>query len=126
VVAVGARWIVGWFSTAGELGALAVRLLYVAAAFQLLDAANMVARGTLRGTGDVRYTAYLGIALAWLTTPPLTWLLAFWADMGAFGGWIALTIEIGLGAVLFWRRLWRGGWREAAARSRETVLAAAR
>jgi MATE family multidrug resistance protein len=123
VLAVGSPWIVGCFATTNELGSLAVRLLYVAAAFQLIDAANMVARGTLRGTGDVKYTAYVGIALAWVVTPPLTWLLCFKADLGAFGGWLAITIEIGIGAFLFWRRLWRGSWRAAAARSREMVLA---
>jgi MATE family multidrug resistance protein len=66
----------------------------------------------------VRWTAAVGIATAWLSTPPLTWLLAFTLDMGAFGGWIALCLEIIVGAVIFWQRIERGGWLPAAERSR--------
>lgn len=95
-----------------------VELLWVAAAFQLFDGANMVARGVLRGTGDVRYPALIGIVTAWLFTPPLTWLLGYHIGLGALGGWLGLCAEICVGAGLLWWRLECGGWRGAAARSR--------
>lgn len=118
VLSVGAPWIVAPFTSDRVLRDLATSLLYVAAVFQVFDAANVVARGVLKGTGDVRWTAAVGIFTAWLMTPPLTWLLGFACDLGAFGGWIALCGEIILGAALFWRRIITGGWHPAAARSR--------
>ena len=116
-----ARWIVGGFTSNGPLAERAILLLYVAAVFQLFDAANMVSRGALKGTGDVRYTAILGIITAWVLTPPLTWLLGFVCDLGAFGAWIALCLEIVVGAFLFWRRLVKGDWKVFAERSRAEI-----
>ncbi len=113
------------FSEDGELVAVATRLLLVAAVFQLFDAANVVARCVLRGTGDVRWPAVIGIATAWLCTPPMTWLLGYRLGLGAVGGWIGICAEICIGAVLLWWRLERNGWREAAARTRELVEAQA-
>ena len=70
---------------------------------------------------DVRYAAIVGIATSWLTTPPLAWLLGVHAGLGAVGGWLGLAIEIVVGAVLFWHRVQRGGWRPAAAKARRQI-----
>jgi len=102
--------------------ATAVPLLHVAAAFQVADAANVVARGVLRGTGDVRFPAIVGITAAWSLTPPLTWILGRAMGMGAFGGWLGLSAEILAAAGIFWWRLVRRGWRTAAARSRAELV----
>ena len=118
VLAFGAAWIAGLFTTDAAVIAAAIPLLHVAAAFQVVDAANVVARGVLRGTGDVRFPAVVGIAAAWALTPPLCWLLGHELGLGAFGGWIGLSAEIGITSAIFWWRLIRGGWRGAAARSR--------
>ncbi len=118
VFGLGARFIVGLFAPGPEVFETAVRLMYVAVVFLVADGANVVARGILRGTGDVRYAAVVGIVTAWLCTPPITWFLGVHLGMGALGGWIALSVEIFAGATVFWLRLRRGGWRGAAARSR--------
>jgi multidrug resistance protein, MATE family len=122
-LAVGAPWIAGLFTTDAAVIAAAIPLLYVAAAFQVADAANVVARGVLRGTGDVRFPALVGIVAAWALVPPLCWLLGHHLGLGAFGGWIGLSAEIGVTAGIFWWRLVRGGWRGAAARSRASLAA---
>ena len=98
-----------------------VHLLYVAAGFQIFDAANIVARAVLRGTGDVRVPALLAIGSGWSFVPGLTWLLGIHYRLGAVGGWLALTVDISVGALLFWWRLGRGHWRPAAQRSRERL-----
>ncbi len=103
----------------------ALALLHVSFAFLLADAANVIARGVLRGASDVRYAATVGIATAWLTTPPLTWLLGVHAGLGVVGGWIGLAFEIVVGAALFWRRIYRGGWKPAAAAARRAMAGAA-
>lgn len=106
------------FTTEEATRTVAVRLLIVAAVFQVFDAANIVARGALRGTGDVRAAAIIGIGTAWLMTPPLTWFLGLHLGLGALGGWIGLCLEIILGAVLLWMRMRSGIWRRYAAESR--------
>lgn len=105
-----------------ELVATTIGLVYVAAAFQVADAASVIARGVLRGAGDVRYSALVGIITAWVAIPPLTWLLGLHLGMGAFGGWLALSVEIFVGAALFWWRLANGGWRRSAEMTRAEVL----
>jgi MATE family multidrug resistance protein len=104
--------------------AVAVRLLLVASVFQVFDAANIVARGVLRGTGDVRAAALIGVGTAWAMTPPLTWILGLRMGWGALGGWIGLCLEVILGAILLWARLRRGAWRHHAAVSRANLVVA--
>ena len=116
------RWIVGRFTQEPALVHTALCLLSVAAVFQVFDGANIVARGALRGTGDVRFAAWAGILAAWCLTPPLAWLLGGHLGLGAFGGWIGMCVEVIVGAAILWWRLERGGWKAAARRARETVL----
>ncbi|HEU0036646.1 MAG TPA: MATE family efflux transporter [Kofleriaceae bacterium] len=107
------------------LAARATTLVHVALAFLVADAANVIARGVLRGASDVRYAAILGILTAWLTTPPLTWLLGVHLGLGVVGGWIGLALEIIVGAALYWLRVYRGGWKPAAAAARRAMAGAA-
>jgi MATE family multidrug resistance protein len=107
------------------LASRANTLLHVSLAFLVADAANVIARGVLRGASDVRYAAVVGIATAWLTTPPLTWLLGVHWGLGVVGGWIGLALEIVVGASIFWYRVYRGGWRPAAAAARRAMAGTA-
>ncbi|MDX2088590.1 MAG: MATE family efflux transporter [Kofleriaceae bacterium] len=109
----------------GELAARATTLVHIGLAFLIADAANVIARGVLRGASDVRYAAIVGIATSWLTTPPLAWLLGKTAGLGVAGGWIGLALEIFAGASLFWLRVVRGGWRPAAAAARRAMAGTA-
>lgn len=103
------------------LGARATTLVHVSLLFLVADAANVIARGVLRGASDVRYAAIVGIATSWLTTPPLAWLLGITCDLGVVGGWLGLALEIVAGALLFWWRVASGGWRPAAAAARRAM-----
>jgi multidrug resistance protein, MATE family len=103
------------------LAARATMLVHVSLAFLVADAANVIARGVLRGASDVRYAAVVGIATSWFTTPPLAYLFGVVLGLGAVGGWIGLAVEIVVGALLFWLRVWRGGWRPAAAAARREI-----
>jgi MATE family multidrug resistance protein len=107
------------------LAARATMLVHVSLAFLIADAANVIARGVLRGASDVRYAAIVGIATSWFTTPPLAWALGIGCGLGAVGGWIGLAVEIFVGASLFWLRVVRGGWRPAAAAARRSIAGAA-
>ncbi|MBI5533443.1 MAG: MATE family efflux transporter [Deltaproteobacteria bacterium] len=109
------------FTTDPQVRLTTARLLRIAAAFQLFDAGNAVARSVLRGTGDVRYAAIVAVLSAWAATPPLTWLLGFRMGLGAMGGWLGLTVEVVVGCVLLWWRLERGHWKAGAALCRERL-----
>jgi MATE family multidrug resistance protein len=118
LLALGAPLIVAGFTRDPAVVGVAITLLHVAAIFQVFDAMNVVARGVLRGTGDVRFSAVIGVVCAWVCTPPLTWLLGWRAHLGAYGGWIGLCLEIVVSAGLLVWRVERNGWAPAAARAR--------
>ena len=125
VFGLGGEVLASWFTTDAALIALTRTLLLVAALFQVFDGANIVYRGALRGTGDVRFPAVVGILAAWICTPPSMWLLGYKLGMGALGGWIGLSVElIGVAFILWWR-LERLGWHQAAIRARVAGAAAA-
>ncbi len=107
---------------AADVVALALLLLWPAAAYQIFDGLYCGASFCLRGAGDTRVPAITALGLSWLVFVPLTHTLIFapgegWIDglpqfgMGARGGWLALmTYCTLLGCSMFWR--WRvGRWR---------------
>jgi MATE family multidrug resistance protein len=118
LLAVGSRAIASGFTTDAAVLSTATGLLHIAAVFQIFDASNVVARCSLRGAGDVRYAATVGVVTSWLCTPTLAWLLGYHYRLGAFGGWLGLCLEIIVGTVLLWWRLERRGWLPAAMRAR--------
>jgi len=118
VFLVGAAPLMRAFSADPSVQRIGARLLFVAAGFQLFDAANIVARSVLRGTGDVRLPALMGICSSWTFVPALTWFWGIRSSLGAVGGWLALTVDICVGACMFWWRLGRGHWLRAARESR--------
>jgi MATE family multidrug resistance protein len=87
-------------------------LLFVAALFQILDAVNIVLRGALRGAKDARVVMYIGVLVVWAFLPPSAFVLGKLCGLGALGGWIGFVGETTVGALLFWLRWKRGGWRD--------------
>jgi MATE family multidrug resistance protein len=99
--------------------ALAVQLLWLAAAYQLFDGLYLGAADCLRGAGDATVPAALVLPVSWLIFVPLAHSLSFspgqgWVNFlpqlgwGATGGWLAVVIYIVLlGTTLILR--WRSG-----------------
>jgi len=114
VLALFARNVAGLFTSDLGLIELTVKLLWVAAIFQVFDGMNIVARSVLRGIGDVRFPAVVAVVIAWGTTPPLAWWLHARFGLGALGGWMGICIEIVVGALILWRRVERRHWLPAA------------
>ncbi|MBN2197354.1 MAG: polysaccharide biosynthesis C-terminal domain-containing protein [Polyangiaceae bacterium] len=115
------RLVAAQFSADLAVVTLAVQLLFVAGLFGLLDAVNIVGRCVLRGTGDVRFAAGVGVTVAWVCTPTLAWGLGHGLGMGALGGWIGIAAEVSVTAVLFGFRVERLGWLGAAAAARRAL-----
>lgn len=100
---------------------LAARLLFVAGLFGIFDGVNIVGRAVLRGTGDVRFAAIVGVTVAWLCTPTLAWGLGHGLGMGALGGWLGIAAEVLVTAAVFGLRVERLGWARAAAAARSKL-----
>ncbi len=86
---------------------VATRLLYIAAAFQVLDAVSIVLRGVLRGAKDATFVAICGVSVALLTIPTFAYVLGKQMGMGAVGGWLGFIAETTLNATLLYVRLRR-------------------
>lgn len=100
--------------------ALAVSFLFVAAVFQLVDAAQVVFAAALRGLGDTGVPLVMGLIGYWGIGLPLGATLAFGAlgeAMGGVGVWIGLAGGLTAVSVLLgWRwfrdvRAWERGAR---------------
>jgi MATE family multidrug resistance protein len=114
----GARLLTSGFTHDETVVRSTVALLHIAAAFLIIDGSSSVARGVLRGAGDVRYPAVVGVVTSWVCTPPLCWLLGYRLGLGARGGWLGLCLEVFVSSSLMWWRLKSRGWAPAAALAR--------
>ncbi len=86
---------------------LAVTFLALAALFQIVDGAQAVAAGMLRGLRDTRIPMLLALFGYWGVGLPLGAVLAFQFGMGGVGIWLGLAAGLGMVAVLMtirWRR----------------------
>jgi MATE family multidrug resistance protein len=120
-----AHSLIAAFTQEAEVRTIGVRLLYAASLFLIVDGIGVVGRGALRGAGDVRFPAWVGVVLSWLLTPPLAWLLGWRLGLGAFGGWVGITAQVFAYAAIMSARVRLGHWRPHAERTRAEMLSVA-
>ena len=89
---------------------LAAQLLAVAAVFQLLDGAQAVGAGILRGLQDTRVPMLIALFGYWLVGFGTAALFGFRLGMGAVGIWVGLAVGLAVVTALF---LWRWSRRGA-------------
>jgi multidrug resistance protein, MATE family len=89
---------------------LAVRLLQFVAAYNLLDATQMVFVGALKGAGDTRFVQWVSLFLAGMLAG-LTWLCVEQWQAGVIGCWLMVTLWVWLAAALYFIRFRQGKWR---------------
>jgi MATE family multidrug resistance protein len=100
------RALVGFFTNDAAVAELGVRLVLIAAAFQLFDGVQGVAAGALRGAGDVRFPFVVMVLAYWFVGFPLALWLAFGVGLAAPGLWWGLLVGLALVAfALTWRFL---------------------
>lgn len=103
------EWLVGLFLDLDDVGngpvvRLAVSFLVIAALFQLVDGAQAVGAGALRGMRDTRVPMLLAIFGYWVVGLPTSAILAFPLGLGGQGVWIGLATGLTVVAVLaVWR-----------------------
>ncbi len=99
--------IVGLYTDAPDVSALAVHLLLYFALYQFSDAIQVGAAGALRGYKDTMVTLAITVVSFWLIGLPVGyWLgLSQQAPMGAEGFWIGLVVGLTVNAILLLARL---------------------
>lgn len=107
------EFLIGLFMHPGEAErgaviAIGVGLLAAAALFQLVDAAQVMALGLLRGLQDTKIPMLIAAISYWLIGVPASYLLGFTWGMGGVGIWLGLAIGLALAGVLMMVRFW--GW----------------
>jgi MATE family multidrug resistance protein len=93
-------YISGADPTRGDVIALAVRLLTVAAFFQVFDGAQTIAAGALRGLKDTRVPAVAASVGYWGLGFPIAWFFGVHLGYGALGIWWGLAAGLASVAVL--------------------------
>jgi putative MATE family efflux protein len=89
---------------AAAVAALAAQLLAVAAVFQLMDGAQAVGQGILRGLQDTRTPMLVALGGYWVVGFGVAVLLGFRTPMGAVGIWWGLATGLAVvAALLLWR-----------------------
>jgi MATE family multidrug resistance protein len=118
VFAVWPERLVRLFTSDREVIDIGVRLLLVAAVFQLFDGVQAVTTGALRGLGNTQTPMAVNFVGHWVLGLPTAYLLCFRLDWGAQGLWTGLACGlIVTGAVLLgaWHRQSRAALRPSGA-----------
>lgn len=85
---------------------IGVSLIFVAALFQFVDGAQIMALGLLRGVKDTRAPMIIAAISYWVIGVPSGYALGFWAGFGGVGVWLGLVVGLTLAAVLLLWRFW--------------------
>ena len=117
VIALFPAWLAGLFLDAGKSGSaevltLAASLLYVAAAFQVVDGMQAIAAGALRGMNDTRIPMVAAAVGYWIIGFGVGWTLGFAVGWGAVGIWIGLALGLAATGTFFvirFNRMTRSG-----------------
>ena len=89
-----------------DILAIGVGLLAMAALFQLVDGAQAIALGLLRGVQDTQVPMVLAAISYWVIGVPCSYVLGFTYGFGGIGVWAGLVIGLGVAAVLLNARFW--------------------
>lgn len=86
--------------------AIGVTLLAAAALFQLVDAAQVMALGLLRGVQDTRVPMWIAAFSYWAVGVPASYALGFTFGFGGVGIWLGLAIGLAFAGVFLMIRFW--------------------
>lgn len=87
--------------------AMGIGLLAMAALFQLVDGAQVVALGVLRGMQDTRVPMIIAAVAYWLVGLPAAYILGFVLEFNGLGVWSGLVIGLAVAAALLTARFVR-------------------
>lgn len=100
------RHLAGIFSHDSAILAQALPLIQIAAAYQLVDAIQVIATGALRGAADTRFAWLASLVGHWIFGFPMGVGLAFGLGWGVIGIWWGLATGLAVVSVLTLGRFW--------------------
>jgi MATE family multidrug resistance protein len=89
-----------------QIISIGIGLLAMAALFQLVDGAQAIGLGLLRGVHDTKAPMVIAAISYWIVGIPCSYLLGFVFDFGGVGVWSGLVIGLAFAAVLLLARFW--------------------
>jgi MATE family multidrug resistance protein len=95
------------FTTDRQVIDIGVRLLAIAAAFQLFDGTQAVVTGILRGIGETRMPMIINVIGHWVLGLPVGYALCFNLHWGVLGLWVGLLIGLVFTAILLTAVWWK-------------------
>jgi MATE family multidrug resistance protein len=90
-----------------EILKVGIVLLALAALFQLVDGAQVVALGLLRGAQDTTMPMYFAAFSYWFVGLPTAYVLGFTVGWGGAGVWLGLSLGLAAAAILLNWRFWK-------------------
>jgi multidrug resistance protein, MATE family len=100
------RFLVELYISDNEVITIAMKLMIIAAIFQLSDGVQVVSLGILRGIADVNIPTWITMFAYWVISLPLGYILAFKMNMDAIGIWIGLLAGLTVSAILLTTRFY--------------------
>jgi MATE family multidrug resistance protein len=89
-----------------EILAIGAGLLAMAALFQLVDGAQVIALGLLRGMQDTKVPMWMAAFSYWAVGVPCSYLLGFTLGFDGVGVWAGLVIGLSVASVMLNTRFW--------------------
>lgn len=89
-----------------QIIAIGTGLLAVAALFQLVDGAQVIAIGLLRGVQDTAVPMIIAAISYWGVGIPSSYVLGFVFDLGGIGVWLGLVLGLACAGVALMLRFW--------------------
>ncbi len=90
----------------GQILTIGTGLLAVAALFQLVDGAQVIALGLLRGLQDAKIPMVMAALSYWVVGIPASYYFGFVRHMDGIGVWLGLVLGLAFAAVLLMTRFW--------------------
>ena len=85
-------------------------IMKIIAAIVVLQVAQVICGGCLRGAGDTGYTAMVSLISVAIIRPFSGWLFVYPLHMGLTGAWLGLLLDQFMRFILTWTRLKGGKW----------------
>lgn len=104
------RFLISLYTPDPAIAAVGVRLLFLAALFQLADGAQVAGLCLLRGAADTRVPMLITIGGYWIVGVPVAYLLGFPAGLGGEGIWAGLCVALAAVAAALAVRVRRVLW----------------
>lgn len=99
-LAIGKDWIVACYTDDEVVSQMAIKLLLIAALFQLSDGVQCVSLGILRGISDTKISTIVTIIAYWVIGIPGGWLLAQAFNLSLYGIWFGLSAGLTFSAIM--------------------------